>query len=130
MQIAGLHWAGANPVTLSLLAKRLLATQRADGGWAQNPNLDSDAYATGETLWMLHETGLAAVESPAYQKGVAFLLKTEWPDGTWYVRSRAPKIQPYFESGFPYHHDQWISAAATSWAVLGLAPALKAGAAH
>jgi len=23
------------------------------------------------------------------------------------------KIQPYFQSGFPYDHDQWISASAT-----------------
>ena len=31
------------------------------------------------------------------------------------------KIQPYFESGFPYGHDQWISQAATAWATIGLA---------
>jgi hypothetical protein len=30
------------------------------------------------------------------------------------------KIQPYFESGFPYAHDQWISQAATAWATIGL----------
>lgn len=29
------------------------------------------------------------------------------------VRSRAIKFQPYFESGLPYGHDQWISVAAT-----------------
>ena len=33
------------------------------------------------------------------------------------------KIQPYFESGFPYGHDQWISQAATAWAAMGLAVA-------
>jgi squalene cyclase len=125
MQIVGLHWAPGSRVQIELLAKKLLAAQRSDGGWAQNPNLESDAYATGETLWGLRETGLVPVDSPIYRRGVDFLLNTQWPDGTWYVHSRAPRIQPYFESGFPYHHDQWISAAATSWAVLGLAPALK-----
>jgi hypothetical protein len=39
------------------------------------------------------------------------------------VASRAPKLQPYFESAFPYGHDQWISVAATSFAVMALAPA-------
>jgi hypothetical protein len=33
------------------------------------------------------------------------------------------KIQPYFEGGFPYGHDQWISQAATAWATMGLAAA-------
>ena len=30
------------------------------------------------------------------------------------------KIQPYFESGFPHGHDQWISQAGTSWAAMAL----------
>jgi hypothetical protein len=33
------------------------------------------------------------------------------------------KIQPYFESGFPHGHDQWISQSATAWAVMALAAA-------
>jgi hypothetical protein len=84
-------------------------------------NLASDAYATGETLWALTEVGALKVSSAAYQKGAKFLLDTQWADGSWYVRSRAPKFQPYFQSGFPFDHDQWISAMATSMAVRGLA---------
>ena len=30
-------------------------------------------------------------------------------------------IQAYFERGFPYGADQWISAAASAWAVTALA---------
>jgi hypothetical protein len=30
-------------------------------------------------------------------------------------------IQPYFEAGFPHGRNQFISAAATSWAAIGLA---------
>jgi hypothetical protein len=30
------------------------------------------------------------------------------------------KIQPYFQSGFPYEHDQWISATGTAWAAMAL----------
>jgi hypothetical protein len=32
------------------------------------------------------------------------------------------KLQPYFQSGFPFDHDQWISNAATAYAVMALAP--------
>jgi ankyrin repeat protein len=122
MQAVGLHWAAAE---LGARAKALAARQREDGGWAQNPNLESDAYATGETLWALRECGALTASDAAYKRGVEFLLKTQWPDGSWYVRSRAPKIQPYFQSGFPFDHDQWISSAATAWAVIALAPSME-----
>ncbi len=122
MQMVGLHWAGA---VVSSQAKALTAQQRADGGWAQNPNLESDAFATGETLWALRECGALRPGDAAYRRGVEFLLNTQWPDGSWYVRSRAPKIQPYFQSGFPFEHDQWISSAATAWAVMALAPTME-----
>jgi len=36
------------------------------------------------------------------------------------VNIRAMKIQPDFESGFPYGNDQWISQTATAWAVIEL----------
>jgi len=125
MQIAGLHWAGGDDVKVRALARTLIAAQRTDGGWAQNPNLATDAYATGETLWALQQVGAVKPTDAVYQKGVKHLLATQWEDGSWYVRSRAPKFQPYFQSGFPYDHDQWISAAATSWAVRALAPAVE-----
>ena len=32
------------------------------------------------------------------------------------------KLQPYFQSGFPYDHEQWISASATAYAMMALAP--------
>jgi squalene cyclase len=94
--------------------------QHADGGWAQTPNLSSDAYATGQVLYTLHELGHPASD-PVIKRGIAFLLRTQAEDGTWYVKSRAMKIQPYFESGFPYGPDQWISQSATAWAAMALA---------
>jgi hypothetical protein len=124
MQILGLHWAGGNETRVSALAKALIRAQHPDGGWSQNRNLASDAFATGETLWALTEAGVLKASDPVYQKGAKFLLDTQWADGSWYVRSRAPKFQPYFQSGFPFDHDQWISSAATSYAVRGLAPAV------
>jgi hypothetical protein len=124
-RLLGMFWAGSEKSKLQAAAKDLIASQRTDGGWAQTVNWASDADATGLALTALNETGqLAATELP-YQKGVEFLLKTQLDDGSWYVRSRSPKFQPYFQSGFPHDHDQWISMAATAMAVSGLAPAVN-----
>jgi squalene cyclase len=122
-RIAGLRAAGVAASDLRPDAQTLVGLQHADGGWAQTRYLDSDAYATGLVLHSLYTNGLLKSNDPAYLKGVAFLLRTQFPDGSWYVRSRAPKFQPYFQSGFPFDHDQWISSAATAWAVMALAPA-------
>ena len=59
----------------------------------------------------------------AYRQGIQYLLNTQLEDGSWYVRSRSIPFQPYFESGFPHGHDQWISAAATNWAAMALVAA-------
>jgi hypothetical protein len=122
-RIMGLHEAGVPASELRQDAQALANLQRRDGGWAQTRFLESDAYATGLVLHTLYTTGLLAPNDPVYRKGVAFLLRTQFPDGSWYVRSRAPKFQPYFQSGFPFGHDQWISSIATSFAVMALAPA-------
>ena len=53
------------------------------------------------------------------------MVSTQFPDGSWHVRSRAIKFQPYFESGFPFGHDQWISVAATAWAAQALALSIE-----
>ncbi len=116
MQMLGAKWAGLDKATVERFSKRVLALQRADGGWGQTRYLDTDAYATGRALQALQECGTISAADPAYRKGVRFLMDTQAADGTWHVRSRAPKIQPYFESGFPYGHDQWLSQMGTAFA--------------
>jgi len=106
--LLGLAWSNAVRKPLPSATKALSATQRADGGWSQlRANMGSDAYATGEALYALHIGGNMAVNDPIYQKGLKYLLNTQAQDGTWHVASRSIWIQPYFESGFPYGHDQW-----------------------
>ncbi len=124
-QLLGLAWAGANEDAMKDAARDLLAEQRPDGGWRQHDSLTSDAYATGQALTALHEVGALAVTDATYKRGVAFLLSTQLEDGSWYVQSRSIPFQPYFESGFPHGHDQWISAAATNWAAMALVPAAQ-----
>ena len=117
MLLLGLKWTGADKAKISRFTTALLNQQRPNGGWGTNPNLPADAYATGQALYALHEAGAINTKDPAYQRGLAFLQKTQQADGSWYVASRSPKFQPYFQSGFPHNHDQWISSMATSWAV-------------
>jgi hypothetical protein len=122
MQILGIAWAGRKAPANRL--QQLLSKQGSDGGWGQTDNLPSDAYATGETLWALHESGMAPSD-PVYRRGVDYLLGTQHEDGTWHVVTRAFSFQPYFDSGFPYDHDQWISQAGTAMATIALAFAAK-----
>jgi hypothetical protein len=123
-RVFGLTWGRAPVTAIRSAVTDLIATQRADGGWAQLPSLPSDAYATGSALNALRESGLP-VGNPVYRRGVDFLLRTQLQDGSWLVKKRTHPTQIYFESGFPHHADQYISTAATNWATLALIAAAR-----
>ena len=122
--LRALDLAKAPTEAIAKAAQVLLKEQRADGGWAQLPDLDSDAYATGSALVALHESGGVATNESAYQRGLAFLLKNQLADGSWHVKSRSKPFQAYFESGYPHGKDQFISIAGGSWATTALLLAL------
>jgi N-acyl-D-amino-acid deacylase len=128
-QLLGLHWAGEPAEKLSYRARSLLQEQRKDGGWAQLPTLESDAYATGQALYTLAQFVKYPFTRPAWERGLRFLLERQEDDGSWHVARRAFPFQPTMHSGFSHHRDSWISAAATSWAVLALTQAAPAGSA-
>lgn len=95
----------------------LLALQRADGGWSQTvPDLRSDAFATGQTLYALSLAGYAA-ERPEIKRGMDFLVATQKADGSW------PMISRSTPDGSPGSSKLLtpITCAASSWATLGLA---------
>jgi len=121
-QILGLAWAGGRLEMVRRFGRELLKDQRSDGGWSQTSALPSDAYATGQALVALKEAGSATPTDAAYKRGAQFLINTQMEDGSWYVRSRTIPFQPYFDAGFPYGPDQFISAAATNWATMALVP--------
>jgi ankyrin repeat protein/mono/diheme cytochrome c family protein len=126
-QLLGLHWADEPAEKLTCLARSLQKKQRQDGGWAQLPTLESDAYATGQALYALAQVVKEPLADPAWRRGLRFLLESQEDDGTWHVARRAFPFQPTMNSGFPHHRDSWISAAATSWAVLALTQVAPVG---
>jgi N-acyl-D-amino-acid deacylase len=125
-RLMGLVWAGAEQRDIGSARRDLLAMQKSDGGWGQLAWYKSDAYSTGEAVFALHESG---VDAP---KGIRFLLSKQAGDGTWRVRTRmvspAEVSPPYFETGFPYKKDQFISYAGSSWATMALLTTIPAGA--
>jgi hypothetical protein len=123
-KLLGLRWSNADRRAIADETRALESLQREDGGWSQLPTLPSDAYATGIVLFALYEAG-APVTKPVYQAGLKYLLSTQAPDGTWHVKSRSLLFQPYFESGYPYGRDQWISAAGAAYATLAIAAAIE-----
>ncbi len=123
-QLLGLAWAGEPASNLTPLAEALLSEQRANGGWSQLPTLDCDAWATGASLVALHKAGIAP-SHPGYQRGIDYLLRTQFSDGSWWVRSRSWPFQPHFDGKFPHGKDQWISAGGTAWATIAILLALE-----
>ena len=93
---------------LKPVIETVIAEQNVDGGWSQTPELASDAYATGQTLYVLARASVKP-ETAAMRRGVAFLARTQREDGSWPMLSRvhAKNINP-------------ITGAGTAWAVLGL----------
>lgn len=95
----------------------LLALQRADGGWSQTlPEPKSDAFATGQTLYVLALAGYTA-KRPEMKRGIDFLVATQKPDGSW------PMISRSTPDGSPGSAKLLtpITCAASSWAALALA---------
>ena len=93
---------------LTRVIETITAEQNDDGGWSQTPELASDAYATGQTLYVLARASVKQ-ESIVMKRGVEFLIHTQREDGSWPMVSRvhAKNLGP-------------ITGAGTAWALLGL----------
>lgn len=124
-QLLGLQWCGSSKEIKTKVANQLMALQRPDGGWAQLPSMRSDAYATGEALYALYESGAIQSTDEKIQHAIQFLLKSQTSSGVWFVEARSYIIQPFVNTDFPINDEnQFISAAATSWATMALLKSL------
>jgi squalene-hopene/tetraprenyl-beta-curcumene cyclase len=92
--------------------KELLGRQRPDGGWGQLRGSPSDAYATGQAVYVLHLVGLGkTIEA---NQGAAFLASTQMDDGSWEIKPRAQPGANPSKSPVPIVH------AGSAWATMAL----------
>jgi ankyrin repeat protein len=130
-KLLGLRWSDGDRASIEAATRDLARTQEADGGWSSLDGRLSDAYSTGQALVALHDGGAVPISDKNWQRGIDWLLKTQADDGSWHVATRlyppAPLSPPYYESGLPYGHDQFLSAQGGAWAVMALAYALGPG---
>jgi hypothetical protein len=105
---------GGDAAKVKVSVERVLTLQDKDGGWSQKKDTESDAWATGQALYVLSIAGCKP-DDVAVQKARDFLLRTQLGDGSWLMKSRPvgnpPKLTKNLEP---------ITYASTSWALLGL----------
>jgi hypothetical protein len=119
-RLLGLHWSDAYAATTRDAGQALLDAQEETGGWAQLPGLNADAFATGLALVALRETQGLTPSHTGYRRGIRFLIRTQQPDGSWFVHKRAASFNAYFESAFPYGKHQFSSFTGTAYATMAL----------
>jgi hypothetical protein len=100
-------------------AADLLKRQNPDGGWGQLPQLPSDAYATGQTLYVLSLAGVDR-DRKEIRRAVAFLAANQREDGSWPM---TPRAHP---GATPMTNPNPIGHIGSCWAVIGLARSVPA----
>lgn len=105
--------AGEPAPTLQKEIDQFLRRQKQDGGWAQLEDLPSDAYATGQALYLLSLAGVKN-DRPEVQRGVAFLVANQKVGGSWPM---TPRAQP---GAKPATNTTPITYFGSAWATLGL----------
>jgi hypothetical protein len=91
----------------------LLRRQNKDGGWSQLKELASDAYATGQALYILSLAGVKK-DRAEIRRGVAFLVASQKEDGSW------PMTRRGHAGVTPGPFSVPIIYFGSSWATLGL----------
>jgi squalene-hopene/tetraprenyl-beta-curcumene cyclase len=91
----------------------LLARQNPDGGWGQLRTAASDAYATGQVLYVLSLAGVGN-DRPEVRRAVTFLVTTQREDGSWPM---TPRSHP---GATPAGNIVPITYFGSAWATLGL----------
>ncbi|HJZ56107.1 MAG TPA: prenyltransferase/squalene oxidase repeat-containing protein [Gemmataceae bacterium] len=104
---------GKTPKELQPQIDALLSRQNADGGWAQDKDLPSDAYASGQVLYFLNLAGVKA-DREEIRRAVSFLVATQKEDGSWPMTPRGHTGEKPATNPVP------ITYFGSAWATLGL----------
>lgn len=91
----------------------LFKRQNADGGWSLFDGLPSDAYSTGQSLWVL---SFARIEKDRSDiaRAVSFLVASQKENGSWAMTSRD------HSGGVKKKNPMPITYFGSAWATLGL----------
>ncbi|HLQ46499.1 MAG TPA: prenyltransferase/squalene oxidase repeat-containing protein [Planctomycetaceae bacterium] len=109
---------GKSPELLRPKIDELLGLQKPDGGWSQLKELSSDAYATGQVLYVLNLAGVPR-DRAEIQRGATFLINTQREDGSWPMTSRShPGVEKPMTNPVP------ITYFGSAWATIGLVRSL------
>lgn len=92
--------------------QQLVERRNPDGGWGFLEGESSDAYTTGQVLYVLRRSGVD--DEAMVAEAVAYLLGTQQADGTWTVPSERISAEPSETREYVYRY--W----GTAWATLGL----------
>jgi hypothetical protein len=93
--------------------EQFLGRQNKDGGWGQLKSAASDAYATGQALYVLSLAGVKG-DREELRRAAAFLVRTQREDGSWPMARRShPGVMPT-ANVVP------ITYFGSAWATLGL----------
>ena len=92
---------------------KFLSRQNSDGGWGQLKDAASDAYATGQALYVLSLAG-AKSDREEVRRAVKYLVDSQKEDGSWPMKRRGhPGVTPS-DNVVP------ITYFGSAWATLGL----------
>jgi hypothetical protein len=102
---------------LTAEVRELLARQNKDGGWGQLKDAPSDAYATGQALYVLTLAGLTR-DREEIARAISFLVANQRENGSWPMKARAHGSEK------PATNLEPITHLGSAWAVMALARAV------
>jgi len=105
---------GESAEALQPAIDEMISGQNGDGGWGQLKEAASDAYATGQALYLLNLAGVKS-DRPEVQRAVAFLVTTQKEDGSWPITPRSHADATPAKNTVP------IIYFGSAWGTLGLA---------
>jgi hypothetical protein len=105
--------AGEPAKTLQKEIAQFIGRQNKDGGWGQVKDAESDAYATGQALYVLSLVGVKP-DRAEVKRAVSFLTSTQKDDGSWPMTPRSHADATPAKNVVP------ITYFGSAWGTLGL----------